>query len=78
MSENTFWLRFWAMLMGAICFIAYCASKPDPAKEEAVKRWTPQEVHCVYGSFAYSADQARYCAELPKRSISEIDSASKS
>ena len=72
MNENKFWLCFWALLAGTICFIAYRASLPDPAKVEAVKRWTPQEVHCVYGSFAYLADQARYCAELPKRDIKEI------
>ena len=72
MNENKFWLCLWTMVAVTICFITYRASQPDPAKVEAVKRWTPQEVHCVYGNFAYSADQARYCAELPKRDIKEI------
>lgn len=56
MNENKFWLCLWTMVAATICFITYRASLPDPAKVEAVKRWTPQEVHCVYGNFVYSAD----------------------
>ena len=77
MSEEKFWLCVWTIIASVLIFLIYTVGRPDPAEVEASKRWTPQEFQCVYGAFGDSRDRARFCSELPQRSIEEIQRAAK-